>query len=96
MTTVFVYGTLKRGGSNHAFLQGQQFLGEGRTQLQQADLVEQVSAALRAYAAMATSAAQRRRLATHQPQHERRYLRRHGLLRSAKHHRPLRHPRHLG
>ena len=32
MTTVFVYGTLKRGGSNHAFLTGQQFLGESRTQ----------------------------------------------------------------
>jgi gamma-glutamylaminecyclotransferase len=32
MTTVFVYGTLKRGGSNHAFLQGQQFLGDARTQ----------------------------------------------------------------
>lgn len=31
MTTVFVYGTLKRGGSNHAFLSGQRFLGEART-----------------------------------------------------------------
>ncbi len=31
MTTVFVYGTLKRGGSNHAFMQGQQFLGSART-----------------------------------------------------------------
>jgi gamma-glutamylaminecyclotransferase len=27
MTTLFVYGTLKRGGSNHAFLSGQQLLG---------------------------------------------------------------------
>lgn len=32
MTTVFVYGTLKRGGSNHAFLAGQAFLGAARTQ----------------------------------------------------------------
>lgn len=32
MTTLFVYGTLKRGGSNHAFLAGQKFLGEARTQ----------------------------------------------------------------
>lgn len=32
MTHVFVYGTLKRGGSNHAFLAGQKFLGEARTQ----------------------------------------------------------------
>jgi gamma-glutamylcyclotransferase (GGCT)/AIG2-like uncharacterized protein YtfP len=32
MNTVFVYGTLKRGGSNHFFLAGQQFLGEARTQ----------------------------------------------------------------
>ena len=31
MTKVFVYGTLKRGGSNHRFLAGQQFLGEART-----------------------------------------------------------------
>lgn len=31
MNTVFVYGTLKRGGSNHAFLAGQQFLGAVRT-----------------------------------------------------------------
>lgn len=31
MTTVFVYGTLKRGGSNHAFLSGQRFLGDART-----------------------------------------------------------------
>ena len=31
MTRVFVYGTLKRGGRNHAFLAGQQFLGEART-----------------------------------------------------------------
>jgi len=31
MTTVFVYGTLKRGGSNHLFLKGQRFLGEART-----------------------------------------------------------------
>jgi gamma-glutamylaminecyclotransferase len=30
-TLVFVYGTLKRGGSNHAFLAGQIFLGEART-----------------------------------------------------------------
>lgn len=30
-TRVFVYGTLKRGGSNHAFLAGQTFLGEART-----------------------------------------------------------------
>lgn len=32
MTTVFVYGTLKRGGSNHAFMTGQMFLGDARTQ----------------------------------------------------------------
>jgi gamma-glutamylcyclotransferase (GGCT)/AIG2-like uncharacterized protein YtfP len=32
MTTVFVYGTLKRGGSNHVFLEGQKFLGAARTQ----------------------------------------------------------------
>ncbi|MDI1319207.1 MAG: gamma-glutamylcyclotransferase, partial [bacterium] len=31
MTCVFVYGTLKRGGSNHAFLARQRFLGEART-----------------------------------------------------------------
>lgn len=31
MTTVFVYGTLKRGGSNHAFLAGQRYLGAART-----------------------------------------------------------------
>ncbi len=31
MTRVFVYGTLKRGGSNHHFLAGQAFLGEART-----------------------------------------------------------------
>lgn len=30
-TLVFVYGTLKRGGSNHHFLAGQRFLGEART-----------------------------------------------------------------
>jgi gamma-glutamylaminecyclotransferase len=30
-TLVFVYGTLKRGGSNHAHLAGQTFLGEART-----------------------------------------------------------------
>lgn len=30
-TLVFVYGTLKRGGSNHAHLAGQTFLGSGRT-----------------------------------------------------------------
>ncbi len=32
MNTVFVYGTLKRGGSNHLFLDRQHFLGEVRTQ----------------------------------------------------------------
>ena len=32
MTTVFVYGTLKHGGTNHAFLAGQKFLGPVRTQ----------------------------------------------------------------
>jgi gamma-glutamylcyclotransferase (GGCT)/AIG2-like uncharacterized protein YtfP len=32
MTPVFVYGTLKRGGSNHLFLQGQRFVAEVRTQ----------------------------------------------------------------
>lgn len=31
MTTLFVYGTLKRGGSNHAFLAGQRFLGTAQT-----------------------------------------------------------------
>ena len=31
MNLVFVYGTLKRGGSNHLFLQGQKFRGEART-----------------------------------------------------------------
>jgi len=31
MTTLFVYGTLKRGGSNHAFLADQRFLGVART-----------------------------------------------------------------
>jgi len=31
MTTVFVYGTLKRGGSNHLFLTAQRFIGEART-----------------------------------------------------------------
>ncbi len=31
MTTVFVYGTLKRGGSNHVFLARQRYLGEART-----------------------------------------------------------------
>ena len=31
MTPLFVYGTLKRGGSNHAHLAGQRFLGEART-----------------------------------------------------------------
>ena len=31
MTRVFVYGTLKRGGSNHAWLASQQFLGAART-----------------------------------------------------------------
>ena len=28
---VFVYGTLKRGGTNHAFMSGQVFRGEART-----------------------------------------------------------------
>ncbi|MBW7894517.1 MAG: gamma-glutamylcyclotransferase [Opitutaceae bacterium] len=32
MPLVFVYGTLKRGGSNHAHLLGQHFLGPARTQ----------------------------------------------------------------
>jgi gamma-glutamylaminecyclotransferase len=31
MTTLFIYGTLKRGGSNHAFLATQRFLGPART-----------------------------------------------------------------
>ena len=31
MNTVFVYGTHKRGGSNHLFLRGQKFLGDART-----------------------------------------------------------------
>ena len=31
MTTVFLYGTLKRGGGNHALLAGQQLLGPART-----------------------------------------------------------------
>lgn len=31
MNLIFVYGTLKRGCSNHAFLAGQAFLGEART-----------------------------------------------------------------
>ena len=31
MTTLFLYGTLKRGGSNHLFLAGQRFLGLART-----------------------------------------------------------------
>jgi gamma-glutamylaminecyclotransferase len=31
MSLVFVYGTLKRGRSNHSSLSGQTFVGEGRT-----------------------------------------------------------------
>ena len=31
MSTVFVYGTLKRGGSNHLILARQRFLGSART-----------------------------------------------------------------
>ncbi len=31
MTIVFLYGTLKRGGSNHAFVARQRFLGPART-----------------------------------------------------------------
>lgn len=31
MSRIFVYGTLKRGGRNHRFLAGQQFLGPART-----------------------------------------------------------------
>ena len=30
-TLIFVYGTLKRGGSNHGFLHDQRFVGEART-----------------------------------------------------------------
>jgi gamma-glutamylcyclotransferase (GGCT)/AIG2-like uncharacterized protein YtfP len=30
MTRLFIYGTLKRGGRNHAHLAGQKFLGEAR------------------------------------------------------------------
>lgn len=32
MTLLFVYGTLKRGGSNHAFLAGQRFVGAAATE----------------------------------------------------------------
>lgn len=32
MSTLFVYGTLKRGGPNHAYLAAQTFLGAARTQ----------------------------------------------------------------
>jgi gamma-glutamylcyclotransferase (GGCT)/AIG2-like uncharacterized protein YtfP len=31
MSLIFVYGTLKQGGSNHHFLAGQSFLGKART-----------------------------------------------------------------
>jgi len=31
VNAIFVYGTLKRGGSNHLFLRGQKFLGDVRT-----------------------------------------------------------------
>lgn len=31
MTTVFLYGTLKRGGSNHLFIARQRYLGDART-----------------------------------------------------------------
>jgi len=31
MSLLFVYGTLKRGGSNHHYLTGQKFLGAART-----------------------------------------------------------------
>jgi gamma-glutamylaminecyclotransferase len=31
MTLVFVYGTLKRGGTNHHYLAGQAFIGSART-----------------------------------------------------------------
>lgn len=34
MTRIFVYGTLKRGGSNHGWLCGQRFIAEARTQPQ--------------------------------------------------------------
>jgi gamma-glutamylcyclotransferase (GGCT)/AIG2-like uncharacterized protein YtfP len=34
MTRIFVYGTLKRGGSNHAWLRDQTFIAEARTQPQ--------------------------------------------------------------
>ncbi len=34
MTRIFVYGTLKRGGSNHGWLRGQKFIAEARTQPQ--------------------------------------------------------------
>lgn len=30
-TTLFIYGTLKRGGSNHAVIANQHFIGEART-----------------------------------------------------------------
>jgi gamma-glutamylaminecyclotransferase len=30
-TTIFVYGTLKRGGSNHGFLAAQKYVGDART-----------------------------------------------------------------
>lgn len=29
---LFLYGTLKRGGSNHGYLRGQRFVGEARTE----------------------------------------------------------------
>jgi gamma-glutamylaminecyclotransferase len=32
MTLVFVYGTLKRGGTNHHYIAGQQFVAEARTE----------------------------------------------------------------
>jgi gamma-glutamylcyclotransferase (GGCT)/AIG2-like uncharacterized protein YtfP len=32
MPLIFVYGTLKRGGSNHHYLRGQRFMAEARTQ----------------------------------------------------------------
>jgi gamma-glutamylaminecyclotransferase len=31
MNLIFVYGTLKRGGSNHAFLRRQNYVGDART-----------------------------------------------------------------
>ncbi len=34
MTRIFVYGTLKRGGSNHGWLRGQRFIAKARTQPQ--------------------------------------------------------------